>query len=384
MSFDELFSAPPVVNFGASIPLDICESSRYCTLLFGHVGPCLCEGKPVPPEPLGVFFSNGESAEPAPRKLNRMSSLPVVQYCPQAARLGAQYGAGRAAAMSSYFHARCAGVPCGIALSAEELEAVDTWHTPTDVTLWNGTILTYAEAEKELALSYPGSPGEDGHLDFAWATIEETTTVYVADIKKSKWTTLDGPESLQLMAYAVSYALRLEADFFCTGIFVAEDGEWQWLNRLIAVDSDEFRAIQARVMAAAQNTEGQASTGSHCRDCYARLHCPEHVLAATASIGFLAPIAEGHKVATNEELRGLLLAAQSVAELAEKAIAHVKEAARRGATIADPETGKVYKAIQCKGREGVTPKSLREKMGEAAEQYIEQGKPYSMFRWVKT
>lgn len=350
---------------------------------------------------LAAFVDNS----PVRRKGNRMSSLPVVQYCPQAARLGAQYGSGRAAAMSRYFHARCAGVPCSEAVSVEELEVIDTWHAPTDVTLWDGTVLRYDDAEKELhvALDADGKytdptsvTGEEnstceGHIDFAWvhdhaknAAFQAAHRVaYVADIKKSKWTTLDGPESLQLMAYGVAFAKRVGAAFLCTGIFVAEDGEWQWLNRLIAVDSDEFRELQARVMAAAMNTEGQASTGSHCRDCYARLHCPEHVLAATASIGFLAPIAEGHKVATPDELRGLLLAAQNVSELAEKAIAHVKEAARRGAVISDPETGKVYKGIQCKGRESVTPKSLREKMGDEAEKYIDQGKPYSMFRWVK-
>ncbi len=324
-------------------------------------------------------------APPVPkRKLNRMSSLPVVQFCPQAARLGAQYGSGRAAAMSRYFHAKCAGVSCPDVVTAEEAEEIDEWQAPTDVTLWDGTVLKYADAYKELALSYPGSTDEDGHLDFAWSVgPKNDRSAYVADIKKTQWTTLDGPESLQLMAYAIAFAREMKAVRFCTGIFVASTGEWQWLNRMIEVDSDECRELAARVMAAAENTDGQACTGGHCRDCYARLHCPEHLLATVDSVGWLSPIAQGQRLATPDELRGLLLAAQNVKELAEKAIDHVKEAARRGIPVEDPETGKVYKAIQCKGRESVTPKSLREKMGDEAEKYIEQGKPYSMFRWVK-
>lgn len=330
-------------------------------------------------------------AEPAPkRKLNRMSSLPVVQFCPQAARLGAQYGSGRAAAMSRYFHAKCAGVPCKDVVTAEEAEIIDTWQAPTDVTLWDGTVLRYADADKERGLCYydcnspEGHDGEDGHLDFAWIIGPKgDRSAYVADIKKSRWTTLDGPESLQLMAYGISYAQEVKAQRFCTGIFIAETGEWQWLNRMIEVNSDEFRELEARVLAAAHNTEGQACTGGHCRDCYARLHCPEHLLASVDSVGWLSPIARGEKLASPEELRSLLLAAQNVAELCDKAIEHVKEAARRGIPIEDPETGKVYRAVQCKGRESVTPKSLREKMGEEAEQYISRGKPYDQFRWVK-
>ncbi len=138
-----------------------------------------------------------------------------------------------------------------------------------------------------------------------------------------------------------------------------------------------------RVMAAAMNTEGQASTGSHCRGCYARLHCPEHMLAATASIGWLSPIAEGHREATPEEYTRLLLAAQNLKEIAEKCIKTVQVVVDRGHILKDDESGKVYKPIQCKGKEGITVKSLREQMGEAeANRYIKRGASYFQHRWV--
>src|SRR5512146_2655622 len=132
---------------------------------------------------------------------HRMSSLPVAQFCGQAAPLSEKYGAGRAAVMSSFFHATCAFSPeaknLALQLTPEELDDVGTWHPPGTIHLYDGAVtLDYASAEKELEvmLDAAGEYSEDpakaitiGHLDFAWPRLfQQRNVVFVADIKKSK------------------------------------------------------------------------------------------------------------------------------------------------------------------------------------------------------
>lgn len=332
----------------------------------------------------------------APRKGNRMSSLPVVQYCPQAARLGAQYGSGRAAAMSRYFHARCAGVPCSDAVSAEELETIDTWHTPTDVTLWNGEVLKYEDAEKELHVGL-GFSGEwvdpaahdaaerlacEGHLDFAWMhTVaknesfpREHMVVYVADIKKSKWT-VSGPDSLQILTYGWAYAKKVGAEAFVPGIWAAQEGEWIWGDWFDMTDLDSLDLWQ-RIRHAALNT-GEANTGPHCRNCYARMHCPEYLFPADAVT--LNAFTEGH-TPTPTEVADAYLAAQAMEDIAKRIKDNAKEYARRGGEIIAADGRRLVMSERA-GRAGFDVKGLKAVHPELAAQFTTRGEPYVVPMW---
>ena len=89
----------------------------------------------------------------------RMSALPTSQFCGQAALL--DRGAGRAAAMSTCWHAVCAQAPGNAALLAaltdEEAEEVLGWERPKIVDLPPGCdppALDYDNAETELEVTF--------------------------------------------------------------------------------------------------------------------------------------------------------------------------------------------------------------------------------------
>ena len=178
---------------------------------------------------------------------NRSSSLPIAQYCSASAVLGAKHGAGRAAAMSTAFHARSAQSDGWRALftllSPAERETIDGWHLPEDVELEDGTVLRYAEAYKEeqVMLDSQGDYTEDpeeavctGHFDIAWVIEHENVpdddqiegdaaqpmrVLYLADLKKTDWSSVGGVSSLQLLSYAFAFASKHKCDAFVLGIW---------------------------------------------------------------------------------------------------------------------------------------------------------------------
>lgn len=324
---------------------------------------------------------------------NRMSSLGVAEYCAQSATLGAKYGAGRSAAMSKVFHARCAGHPDPVALTEQESATVDTWIKPTSITLPSGLVLEYEAAEKEVEL-YLGSDGEFtpladqavsvGHLDFAWTQLDLDAgkrVVYVVDIKRTPWTA-KSPRILQLIAYAHAYAGRKQADGYVTGIYVAEHGEWQFDSEVTWVDSEKYAQRRDRLLFAIHNHDGEASTGAHCRDCWSRLHCPEHVLPTAASSTWMRPFAEGGEL-TPQTAASLKLALQAAEEVHEKCNDNLKEYMRRGGLVETPD-GSRLKLQNMPGRESVSVAKLRAELGEAANKYIVRGPDYVQTgKWSK-
>lgn len=327
---------------------------------------------------------------------HRMSILPVAQYCGQAPVLSAQHGAGRPAAMSNAFHAKQAGAPHASRLMAllsdEEREEVESWSTPADVVIpvdaYSSITLDYASAEKELELGLdrwgnyvdPESGANCltvGHMDFGWVRETGVRVAYVGDIKKTIWTTSEGPESLQLHAYGWAYARKHDCHAYATGLWCATEGEWLWSKEIVVLDSPRGEDIWARIEAAATN-KGEYSRGQHCRGCWERLHCPEHVLAAAAAETFLAPVAAGIEP-TPEQALDCLLKIQALEEVADAAKKQLKELVRRGAlVIQDPATGKVWRPIIQPGRPSVDINKVRAVAPEA----IRKGVPFDQMRWV--
>ena len=220
-------------------------------------------------------------------KGNRFSSLPVAQFCPRSAALN--LGAGRAAAISSCFHARCAGddkwKELYARLTDEEQAEVDDMIPPGEVKVGAGW-LVYQAAKKEVPLGLTegcgyvtkGHPDAlcEGTCDMYWI---HNRTAYVVDIKRSEYTTAEGPESLQVKGYALAVcALHAdEVDGYVTGIYAATEGTWSF-SEYVSLDGEQCVKDWERVKAAAMNIDGDYATGVHCRSCYSRFKCPAYLV----------------------------------------------------------------------------------------------------------
>lgn len=320
--------------------------------------------------------------------MNRISRLPIAEFCGRSAEL--DVGSSRVAVMGSAFHAMCEGDSAKIAkllmlLSPEEVDEVHRWKKPTKVTFDDGTELSYDSAEKETEVGFDAqgrhTTGEKaiaiGHIDMSWI---RHTVAYVGDIKKQRWTTLDGPDSLQLAGYGFALAAREGCTHFCPGLWYAEEGEWSW-GSLVDLESSEAADLWARIVHAAMNVGGEFYTGGHCRSCYSRLRCPAY-LVPVESTHALAPLA-GHEV-TNAQVLALLHAKQRAETTLEAVDAYLKEYARR-TPIYDPETKRKYCAVQCSGRESIDVDAILRDCPDARQRgWFKKGRPYPMMRWIKT
>ena len=326
--------------------------------------------------------------------MTRMSSLPISERCGTAAALSAQHGAGRPAAMSKAFHSLCAGSPEAFRLMASlapiEREEVGTWKKPATVMVNDWCELDYESAtkEQEVGLDWMGEfvgKEEDaitwGHLDFAWLReIEGVRVAFVADIKKSVWTTPDGPDSLQIHAYGRAFAKKVGASAYVTGIWAAKEGKWLWDTEILQLDGEKAAHIWGRIAYAAEN-QGEASTGSHCGQCFARLHCPEYLLPAVVTDALVKQC-----VIDNEPLEGHVEAMQLLAwadraeDLAGRVKENLRELVRRGQLVIEAD-GKVWGPIPMPGRESVDMAKL--KATPDGSSFIKVGAPYEQFRWRK-
>lgn len=328
---------------------------------------------------------------------NRMSSLPIAQFCGRAS--DHDTGSGRAAAMSTAWHARCAGKPEADRLFAlltpEEQEKVKSWKTPSDVevdTPLMAATLRYLEAHREITvcLDKDGCCPTDkaavwislGHCDFYWI-VERTDGVriaYVGDLKKSEFTTEDGPYSLQLAAYGFAVAAANSCDMFARGIWAAEEGRWTWEDSFVDLESTEAFQLWERVKAAILNVGGEYQTGPHCRNCYSRLKCPAHLIPPEAATGSIELLANAD-LATPEKVAELVLLCQRAKDTADKGLEFAKAWADRNGPVR--LNGKEWRKSIRDGRESLDREALFKEMPEAAK-FMKQGKPYAEFRWVKS
>jgi hypothetical protein len=349
---------------------------------------------------LAHYYRLGGSpdAAGARRTGNRVSLLPISQYCGKAGELSEKYGAGRPAAMGSAFHALVARAPDAqvklARLTDRERAEVLLWQPPATVVINEGRTLDYAEALKEFEVSIEAHdpdpirvlaedrPVTVGHVDMAWVKqVGDLKVAFVGDIKKTIWTTEDGPESLQLHGYGWGTARKFGCDAYCTGLWCATEGEWLWSKDWIVLDSDRGRATWDRIYHAATNV-GEASTGGHCNGCYARLHCPEHLLPTALSQTFLAPVAEGGDLSTVDH--AFVLKLQALEKTIDAAKKLVQAAIERGELqVRDPDSGKVYGPVKMPGREGLNKEKLLADLGDKASEYVTKGAPYSQFRWKR-
>jgi hypothetical protein len=291
----------------------------------------------------------------------------------------------------------CEGDPEKIAralslLTQKEIDEVKGWEKPTEVTFDTGDKLSYESAEKEsfVGINARGRFEVDpekaivvGTLDMAWVRHtgeQDHLTAYVGDIKKTRWTTLDGPESLQLAAYGFALAARESATHYCPGLWIAEDGEWRW-GDLVDLESSRAADIWGRIVHAAQNQGGEYRTGGHCSSCWSRLRCPAYLLPFERHDSLA--VLSGAEL-SNDKVLELLVTAQRAQAAVDVAVDFCKEYARRHG-IDDASTGKSFRAVQCQGRESVDTKKVLADIPDARERgWFKKGAPYDQMRWVKT
>jgi hypothetical protein len=327
---------------------------------------------------------------------HRMSALPIAQYCGMAPKLS--LGAGRAAAQSTAFHAMCAKAENAADLfrnlTISEQKELLTWKRPADIVLSsddNPVVLRYEDAEHELAVALdtqgmPCSPESPnvltvGHLDMGWVKVVGGVSIaYVGDIKRTPWTTTDGTESLQLVAYGLAYALLRGCEYFACGIWQATEAQWQWGDTidLLSLKASE---LSQRVRAAAANDSSDYNTGPHCRGCYQRLNCPAHALRAAEGIDLardeLAPLVGG---LTADNALSVLLSIQAAEEVVATAKKTLQVWVERNGWIRSES--KVYRPVMTTGRATLDEEALEKDMPGLLERYRRPGAPYPQFRWT--
>ena len=333
----------------------------------------------------------------------RMSGLPAAEKCGASAALSSEHASGRPAAMGKAFHAKLAGTPDAFrllgALAYQEREEVGTWKTPTTVEV-NGAILDYESATKEheVGLDAFGNYTDDkasalawGHLDFAWVREvpvgdgQMMRIAYVADIKKSVWTTPDGPYSLQLHGYGYAFAKKVGADAYCTGIWGAKEGRWIWSVDIVQLDGPMADEIFERIVFA--DTPREASTGPHCQQCFGRMHCPQYGLPAVVRNALAETVAlqdpstiDTLALAPAEALR-LLEWAKAAQEIGERVEDNLGAAVMRGLLVIGKD-GKEWRPVDMPGRESLDKEKLRA-CGVDAETVVKRGEPFKQMRWLK-
>jgi hypothetical protein len=325
----------------------------------------------------------------------RISSLDQAQFCGRSAALAAKHGAGRPAAMSTAFHARCAqtdGAERQIAaLTDDERKEVFEWHKPATVVIDHVT-LDYAEAMKELQVGlsrwgefepYDRKPIARGTADMVWiAVMNGQRIAFVGDIKKTIFT-VEGPDTLQLQAYGWAAAKLHECDGFMTGLWLATEGEWIWSEELVLFDTPRAELIWERIFHAATNDTSEAVTGPHCEGCYGRTHCEEYLIPAAALVRANLP-AVGEAALSDPARAGALLAQVSAAE---KLLAawkeNLKAAVKRGEVKVSDGNGLRWVPIMHKGKETIDREKLLLELGDDAQRFIKRGARYPQMHWVK-
>jgi len=341
-------------------------------------------------------------------KAARFSSLDTRKLCGKAHTL--DIGAGRAAAMSTAFHAMGAA-SSGDAphveaarlakgrLTDAELEEVESW--PAIEALKLGPLqLDYADALKEFPVGLTaaaqycnkGDPAAmvEGTADMVWVVRQDGTVVVgdvvegadlvvVGDMKKSRFTSR--PDSLQLHGYGMAAAKKFRAGRYRLAIWIIEEGRW-WVGPEVDLFEMEAAEIWEQLRFAATNDSDEFAMGPHCHGCYNSHRCPAY-MAPIADTELVVPSA-GKELDHAGALRLLLLAqrAQKQADALVGSQGYLKLWARERGGIPDGK-GKIWKPTPTKGRESTSVKKVREIFGDEAEKAITVSGGGESWRWVK-
>ena len=333
-----------------------------------------------------------------------MSSLGTARYCAQAGFLSEQYGSSLDAAAGTAFHAMDSGEvgwQDKLARLPEELRAqVASWVklpevlevSVPDESLAQNPVLRLSKSkamrEREVKLEF-GPTMKDvslGHFDCAWVVeMNGLKLVVLVDLKRSKWTTPDGTDSLQLHAYGMALTIELDCDAYLPCIWACEEGELL-VGELVRSGSDTWVETMEEVESAAYHVEGKATVGGHCMNCYAREHCPEFLLPGALADTTLGPAVTG-AIKTNQDALACVLALKALDKLSTAAEKNLKVWAERHGGIYDPSTKQVWGPNEGKGGSSLDKEALEQALAShnmTLAQFTRPGKPRVSFIWKKS
>lgn len=333
---------------------------------------------------------------------NRISLLDVTRYCALAGQLGEENNAVmRAAEMSAVFHASVAegrpGTPLSrglmkriALLSDDERNEMASWKYPTPIEVAPGIVLDYWESTREEAVGideqgrYVDPSTQDvlgrGFVDGYWVidNWEGMRVLAVADMKKSKFTTSAGPDTLQCATYGFALADKHQCDAFVSGLWYLQEGEWNWSQHFVDLSSSAAARLWERCCAALQNRGQDATYGDHCTDCWERSRCKAWVLPA-----FLEEKDLVLDPSRPETLAKAALAAKAMGELKDQILGNIQAMARENPSLRIEYNSKRYMPSNREGRESVSVEDVRRVFGKDAEAIIKKGRPYQAFMWLK-
>lgn len=331
---------------------------------------------------------------------NRISLLDVSRYCGLAAKLGeANTAVSRAAEVSSVFHAigACVGQewPDDLKrryalLSEGEQAEIMGWKLPAPVEVAPGIVLDYAQSTREELVgidelgNYVDPTKQDvlgrGDVDAYWVIPEweGARVLAVADMKKSKYTTSAGPDTLQTATYGFALANKHDCDAFVTGLWYLQEGEWNWSEHFVDLSTSAAARLWDRCLAALTHRTSTATYGDHCTDCWERQRCEAWVLPAFIEERDIVLDPE-----RPETLATAALAAKAMGELSKRILDNVKAIAKDNPNLRITYNSKEFKPRNYDGKESVAAEDVRKAFGAEAEKVIKKGRPYQAFSWVK-
>lgn len=282
--------------------------------------------------------------------------------------------------MSSAFHARCGAQPGAAALwarlSAAEQGEVSAWRPPACAVI-DGRELHWADARREERVEISNITA--GHPDGYWLVGEG---VIVGDLKRSSWTTPDGPASLQLLAYGYGLAAQHGCAWFRTGVWSLTEGGWQWGDK-VEMGTIQAACIFERIAAAALSDPAQFATGPHCSHCYARSHCREYLLPVADPEGALAPLAHAGGITADN-----FVAARRLYERAAVYLEAVKKGLdgflEQHGPVPSEDGRLVLRQVVSKGAPSLDRAALERDHPELVRSYLRPAAPRSGgYRWCK-
>ena len=338
--------------------------------------------------------------------MKRISSLPVLQYCPGSDKVGAGNESIRAK-RSTVFHKYCetGKWPKEInRLPPEDVEEIRRWKVPTKHKLTRGDFsmeIDYEKSTKELVVAIdkdfnfvdvdPSVPPDDtfrskypnvivrGSLDFGFH-FPSFGLVVVVDVKSSIYAVKDMDKSLQLHGYGIGYAKKMGATRYLVGIWDASDGKYYFANDIIEVDSFEYEAYKNDIIQISQQTEENLVTGQHCSGCWDRFSCPSHVLSSVDADKPELRLLTG-KASESDVLESLQVAVRlkdrvKLIEDAAKAWANIK------GPVLDHKTNKVWGPVLKRGKKSLDQERVMNDLGVSSlDSYMSVGNSYNQYQW---
>lgn len=332
------------------------------------------------------------TAENPNRTGNRPSSLAIARLCGLAPVLGRSSGASRSALVSSACHALWSDAPEAPELMAkltdEEREAIGKWKKPKPIDVRDAAPVGYDGMVKEVYVScdeYALWVSADrphlngGTIDFCFVfEFEGRRIVFIGDLKRTRWSSSEGPNGMQLAAYGFAACAQFDADGYLPAFWYLEDAEWN-IGDVVWMGTPQARAKWKELLVALRNRDGRAVTGDYCDSCWERSHCPEYLALGLKGNEATAKVLRGDDVTPAEALEALV-AFEAQAKAAELGRDRLKAMVKASEVEIRNGKGKRWLPVIMPGRKRGPSVEECERLGHGS--LVKQGPEYEQMKWI--